>query len=231
MTKWFVSIHGDRADIDQYPAWFPDGPIFAIRKDEGVYLTGAAFETLKTAEEVHAAAMEALDEFAAAVSVLDTHSKIPKTGGVVREDDDGKRHFTMFAEAGHFQIRGHAAAVFVSGAKPERRATEAQRLLEQARRNKHLLAAASIWAELPRSWSRLYRIMQELERYLRQPLDKAGYCSRNERERFTRSANSAEASGKDARHAIGMYKPPSNPMSVREGRLFIHRMLQRALRS
>jgi hypothetical protein len=231
MSRWLVGIDGDPGDLEQYPTWFPDGPIFAIREDGHVYLTGASFDQLSTADEVHAKAAETLREFGAVLSVLDPHSKISKAGGVIRENDDGSRHFTMFAEAGHYHIRGHAAAVFVSGAgeQPQHRETEAQRLLDQARRNPHLLVAASIWAEPPRSWPRLHRIMEEIEGYLGKPLDKAAYCSRKERERFARTANSAEASGNNARHRAGMFEPPPNPMSLRDGTFFIHRVLQRAL--
>ena len=67
MSRWLIAIDGDSGDVDQYPTWFPDGSIFAMRKDDRVYLTGTGFDQLTTAEEVHRKADETLREFAAVI--------------------------------------------------------------------------------------------------------------------------------------------------------------------
>jgi hypothetical protein len=109
------------------------------------------------------------------------------------------------------------------------RPTQAQILLSGARMDDNLKFAVSLWGDPLRTWPRLYRVLEEIERYLGQPVQKAGFCSDNQRERFTRSANAAKIAGKDARHALDKFIPPKNPMDLKEATAFIGRLLQATL--
>jgi hypothetical protein len=108
--------------------------------------------------------------------------------------------------------------------------TQAQQLLRAIERNPRLKAALALWAEPNASWPQLYRAMEEIEAELGERLDGAGLCSRNERERLTRTANSAEVVGTDARHALGGSEPPSNPMTLAQARSLIRRALDAIVR-
>lgn len=48
--------------------------------------------------------------------------------------------------------------------------------------------------------------------------------------RFTRSAQVPEAAGKDARHRMGRYDPPENPMTLQEAAEFIGMQIEATLR-
>jgi hypothetical protein len=72
--------------------------------------------------------------------------------------------------------------------------------------------------------------MEEIEQPLGKHVDAAGLCAANERERFTRTANTAEVSGPDARHATGKFAVPNNPMSLPEATEFVRQMLLSVLR-
>jgi hypothetical protein len=80
------------------------------------------------------------------------------------------------------------------------------------------------------TWSRLHPILEKIERDLGKPVNKAGLCSRHQRDRFTQTANSHEASGKGARHAAGKFQAPTNPMTITEGEAFIRELLRNVLR-
>jgi hypothetical protein len=103
-------------------------------------------------------------------------------------------------------------------------------LLEGSRSNPHLRLATLIWADEIRTWPRLYRVLEEVERSLGSTASKVGLCSDNQRDRFAHSANSAEVAGKDARHASGKYKPPDKPMSLDEATSFVGCVLEQSLR-
>jgi hypothetical protein len=92
-----------------------------------------------------------------------------------------------------------------------------------------------LWAFPDPAWWLLYRVVEDIETHLNErrlgtSVSKAGYCSDNERERFRRSANSAEASGLGARHAAGKWEPPKNPMPLEEAKTFVKALLEQALR-
>jgi hypothetical protein len=126
------------------------------------------------------------------------------------------------------KVNAVLASVSAPQQKPQR--TQAQELLRRATGSPHLEMALSLWADQMRSWPRLYRILEEIEQHLGRHIDAAGLCPANQRERFTRTANTAEVSGPDARHATGKFVAPGNPMSLREANEFIGHMLLNVLR-
>jgi hypothetical protein len=71
--------------------------------------------------------------------------------------------------------------------------------------------------------------MEEIENHLGKNVDVAGFCSRNQRERFTRSADHTDVAGDDARHAQEKRNAPPNPMSLKEAIDFVEGLLRRAL--
>ncbi len=89
---------------------------------------------------------------------------------------------------------------------------------------------ALLWADRPRSWPRLYRVLEEIEAHLGKNADHAGLCSDGERSRFRRSTQVPEVAGKDARHRVGLFQPPANPLTLQEAEAFIGRLLTAVLK-
>jgi hypothetical protein len=231
MARWLVQLEGDALDLEEYPHWFPTGDVFSVAAGDEVFLAGEAFGVLQEAGQVRERALQAVDEFSAIIAILWPSLQRPKVGTVFREADDGSRAGHVFLSA---SVRGRSkvrATLFVAGTPQEDPgATQGQVLLEGSRSDPHLRMATLIWADEIRTWPRLYRVLEEVERFLREPANKAGLCSGNERDRFTRSANAAEIAGKDARHASGKYEPPSRPMSLDEATSFVRSLLEASLR-
>ena len=231
MARWLVQLSGDRADLEEFPRWFPDGEVSAIEENEAFFLVGPAFEAHPNAEAVLGEAVRALDRFTAVISLIGANSRKPTPISVSRQTDGGRQHVHAFLSAG-LLMRSKVHAVLVSDdvtqQKPQR--TQAQELLSRATGSPHLELLLTLWADQMRSWPRLYRIIEEIEQHLGKNVDAAGLCSANERKRFTRTANTAEVSGPDARHASGKFDVLDNPMSLPEATEFVRNILLSVLR-
>jgi hypothetical protein len=247
VARWLVRLDGERADLEEFPLRFPDGELYAIEKDGGVYLAGPEFERLEGAEAVRNHALVAVDEMSAVISLLWWPFRKPSIGLLHREDDKGgvstwirpATGVLRIKEAGDTAvIRGAAAGgddVGNGGAPAIMRPTDAQRLLGASRATSHLRTAVLLWAFPDRAWWLLYRVVEDIETHLNEldiatSVSEAGYCPGKERARFRHSANSAEASGLGARHAAGKWDPPKDPMSLEDATIFVKGLLEQALR-
>ena len=207
VAKWLVRLDGERADLEEFPLRFPDGDLYAIEKEGGVYLTGPEFEGLTGAEQVREHTRGAVEERSAIISLLWPAFRKPSVGNVQCEDDYGGVSNWVFAEIGGVRAKGSVGTVVIrnDGAQEtisaeNQRPTDAQRLLGASRATPHLRTAVLLWAFPDRGWWLLYRVVEDIETHLNErhiatSVSEAGYCSDNERKRFRRSANSAEASG------------------------------------
>jgi len=225
MSRWLIELNGETFDIDEFPFWFPAGPIHAIKEDGKVFLTGSAFQTLHEPAQVHASAVQILDECFAIISLLQANLQKPSIGAVIHEADDGTRSGAVFmtgTAVGRSKVR--AVSLGPPGAR-----TQAQELLLASRRDRRLQIAAFLLSNHAVTWPHLYRCLEEIESFLGRKVHEAGFCSANQRERFTRSANSAEVSGNDARHAVGRFDPPPNPMSLKDACGFLSQLMQAVL--
>lgn len=230
MTRWLIELVGEQLDTEEYPRWFPDGDVFAVEVDGKHYLTGSAFDTFEDGGPVRAAAVDALKGMSATISLLWPSLIPPVVGSVLREHPGGRRDVWVFPEGCH--IRSKCGAAIATGGVPSAPSkTQAQELLHAGQTSPHLREALDVWADKYRSWGRLHRVLEEIERHLGKPVNQAGFCSANERERFTRSANCSEVAGIDARHASGKYEPPPQPMILSEAEEFVRKMLNSSIRA
>jgi hypothetical protein len=226
MARWLVQLSSERFYLKEFPFWFPDGDVFSIEEDGAFFLVGPALEALSSPEAVLGKANHVLDHFSAIIFLLWPSFKKPTITYVIRETDEGARNAYAFSAG---TITAGAKVHGISEGPPQ--PTEAQNLLGAPIGNPHLEVVSELWADPIRSWSRLYRILEELEEHFEgNPINKMGLCSRSQRERFTRTANAAEVSRADARHATGKFEAPENPMSLVEATDFIGRMIVGVLR-
>jgi hypothetical protein len=230
MSRWLAQLEGDRLDLEELPRWFPDGPIFAIEETGTFFLVGPGLDVLQDPEDVRSAAIAALDDYSGISALLWPGFQKPRVGRIIREDEDGRRatavHFA--AMTGRVKVTGKLTRV---GDSEPQRPTQGQVLLKAAQSSPNLSVAILLWSEREKTWPRLYRVLEEIETANRQSVDKAGFCSEDERERFGHSAQVHEVAGLDARHALGKFKPPANPMNLAEATDFVGRMLGAELRA
>jgi hypothetical protein len=241
MARWLIKLDGERPDLEEFPLRFPDGELYAIEKDGGIYLAGPEFERLEGPEAVRNHALVAVDEMSAVISLLWWPFRKPSIGLLHREDDKGGVSTWIRPVTAVIRIKEAADTMAIRGSAPGSddpaiiRPTAAQRLLGASRATSHLRTAVLLWAFPDRAWWLLYRVVEDIETHLNElsiatSVSEAGYCSGKERARFRHSANSAEASGLGARHAAGKRDPPKDPMNLEDATIFVKGLLEQALR-
>ena len=230
MARWLVEINGDPFDVDEFPFWFPNGDAYAIAENGKFFLTGELFDALTEPSQVHETAEQIADEYFAVICLLQHGLKKPSIGNVFRETDDGVRHgFAILSGVASGRSKARGTLTVAGEQEAKSKPTQAQELLAASRSNRHLQVAVSLVAIPGATWPHLYRSLEEIEHCLGKKVNEAGLCSGNQRERFTRTANSAEASERDARHRLGKFDPPQDPMPLQEARRFISQVLRSAL--
>lgn len=228
MPRWLVKLEGTPFDLEDFPHWFPRGAVFATADADGTYIAGELLEVCSDSASVYQAAEALIDEMHAVICLLEPGISRPTIGVVLREDENGDRKGTVYASANigvRSKVRATLSAIGTTAAE-----THAQLFLKAAQADRHLRIALSLLAMPHVSWPHLYRALEEIEVSLGKKVNDAGLGSGNERERFTRSANSGEVAGKDARHRIGKFDPPPQPMTLRDAQSFVRRCLYASLR-
>ena len=229
MHRWHIQLVGHPFVTNEYPFWFPsDTDAFAYFDGEACLLTGSAFDEIEDPFEVHQIANRYLDEMYGVILVLNVGAERPRTGLLHRLEPDGSMSSENLAFGGG-TIPGRVRDVSVGIQRPAD-ATEGQVLRSAMRGSRNLQLALTILALPHSTWPHLYRCLEEIETYLGTKVSTAGFCSEGERERLTRTANTAETAGVDARHGIGKFRPPSTPMTLTEGKVFVTDMSSKALR-
>ena len=229
MPHWFIELQGEAFDTDEFTYWFPDGPdVFAVTEDKKCFLTGLAFLDCVDPSQVQETAERYIDELHSIIFLLQAGVKRPSVGTLFEVMPDGARRGHILLES-RISLRAKLRANLQAEGKPANK-TQAQILLEAARSSHNLRVALTILALPHASWSHLYRCMEEIEEYLQAKVYSLGFCSEKERERFTRTANTGESAGLEARHSIGKFLPPKNPMTIIEARGFVTGIAQKAVR-
>jgi hypothetical protein len=191
-----------------------------------MFLVGSAFDKLSKAEDVRATAEVALIRMFAVASLIVPNLRRPTIDHLFRDRDDGGGDTFVFVTGVEARAKVGVVSVLVNGVANESSGpTEAQSMLQAAIGHPHLESVLDMWGNGSLTWPRLYRIVEELELQLGKDVDDAGFCTKAERVRFMRTANTAEASGLDARHAVGQFQPLSDPMASGEAKTFVRALL------
>lgn len=230
MARWLIRLCGDHFDLEEFPRWFPDGDVFSFEENDCVYLAGPVFESHEEFSSIYDMAPQVIDELSAVISLLCPGHRRPVDFEVLKETDDGKRaRYNPASTVITFRSKVKSATVVDGKSLEDLSIMQGQELLSAAINNYHLRTALALWGDPLKTWARLYRILEEVERHLGKKVNKSGLCSCKQRERFTHSANCAEVAGKDARHAAGKFNVPDDPMSLKEAENFISSILIKTL--
>lgn len=225
-NRWLAEVLGDPFYTHDLPYYFATGPSFAVKDEQDVWLLSDRFEPSASASQIMAIADEVLDELAGSLSVFLGHFIRPNIGRLYFINADGSRR-------GHHVLRADgliARSKARSALSPAEAPTVPKQFLSVAARSPHLRSAVLLWSSELRTWPRLYRVMEEVQQHLEGAPHQFGLCSKAEFELFKRTANSAEAVGLDARHALGLFVPPSQPMSISDATNLVARVLDGTFR-
>ena len=230
MSRWQVQIEGAPSGTDALRFWFPDGNIYAAELEGKSFLVGPGLECLVEASEVYATAKQVLEEFCAAIHLIEPLIDKPRVGVVFEALEDGsKTGYAFVSGTATFGLRARANLSVEGLVLEAPRTTQAQKILEVMRTDRRVKVAASVLAMPGATWPHLYRCLEEVEYILGKKASNAGLCSDNERERFTRTANSAEVAGDAARHRLAKFDPPEQPMTLAQAQIFLRNTLLQAI--
>lgn len=174
------------------------------------------------------AAQETIEKITVVISLLKPSFRKPTVDAVFRERADGGQDVFVHLTS-NLEMRSNVGIVAAGKPVEIPTPTPAQQMLTHGTQNGHLERALHLWANPNRSWTHLYAILEEIEKHLGARVNKRGLCSAAKRDRFTRTANNAEAAGHDARHGSGNFQAPANPMPLTDAAAFIGELLRSQL--
>lgn len=224
MKRWLIRISGAQTDLEDVVHWFPTGSTYAFTEETVTYVASDRFRIEDGFSDVFDEAKAILTVWHPAIELQSPGFQCPTIDAVVEESEDGTRKAFVLAEAraqSRFRARARTDSVGP---------TQAQLIVEQSQSHPILGDVLVLWGMPNRTWSRLYRIMEELERHLGVTVNVKGLCTPKERNRFKASANNAAVSGFESRHSGGKYDPPVDPMTIEEATAFVRDLILDCMR-
>jgi len=237
VTKWEARIDGKLNDLEYLATIFEAPPlVISLQHDgSGYRLYHKNFDSIidrGNSAEVFARA-NAIAEMLSGILVYERQSDMPLSiGAVYAHDANGVAHTIIQVKGAKLRITGGSVVMSVGPVNDGEPAPPlppfAVRLWQLAQSDK---ATARVLAYLNAgdmaTWSGLYRIFEVVREDVgsEDAIERLGWASRRQIERFRRSANSPTASGLSARHAKEPTQPPPNPMSPHEAEAFVRGLL------
>jgi hypothetical protein len=168
---WYAQLLGDAGDLDDWRRTLNDpfDPVAEELPDEAIGLRSSEFEGIESADEVRSQALILISRLNGAMRLM--HGTQPvRLGGIIKIDEQGRRHITVFAEAIGIalgRVRVFAAAVVLGpngeplpAAPPQ--PSDPQRWNELADKND---AVAELLAHFGRAdnWYDIYKAVEVAE--------------------------------------------------------------------
>jgi hypothetical protein len=212
---------------------------YIIQDGNNFYLKSTIWDQIQEARQVHDQAERLIHNCWTSQLIFTLGIRRHLTiDHIQRVEDDGRKHHFRFTETGVYSVReirigtrrivGDSHNIQTIQNTPEH---EVVRLFRVS--NQNLAVADALRFFRKGDWVSLYKayeIVRENVRGDREIIDR-GWLTEKTRKRFTQTAQSREALGDQARHASHKYKPPKQPLLVREAKAMIGSLLQKWIRS
>lgn len=227
--KWQAGLEGDREILETLTAIFDSDTLRVSREGNKFFLESSYFEELESVEAVHTEALRLTQLInGAAFLILGVQAKIATTS-TIGPRNGAPPPITIHAEAVDLLAQlpklgkpilndavadslpwpGEDPATLVGLAKSD---TQVAKVLDQLQHDG--------W-----KWVNLIRLIEIVEEDVGS-IPKVGYATDEEMKRLRHSADNPSVAGRDARHARVKFEPPRNPMSQREARQLVERILK-----
>lgn len=228
--EWAVRIIGDAFDLDQFIKSL-NNPVARIELDrEGTYLLKSElFNGLLEHNEVSKKGNEILQLLKGTIRLSYGSDSSMRISGIYKIHDDGSiQGFLNFEE--RIAIRESVTIKITDSDGNQKEINTSDILAERvylAMADEKVAQALRIFAREGHSWVGLYKIMEVVGNDLgnQREIYKNGWATEKSLKRFTHTANSFNAAGDDARHAIDKTQSPSDPMTIGEGKALIEFIL------
>ena len=212
IKEWLVRLKGTDHDLAELPSVFNFPESTITRLDNHFYLKSTELNAIKTASEVRKASKLIIQVLNGAAKLhFEFYSQVEVDNSIKGIDDNGQMHSFGFGG-------GTGRRINSTYEDP----TRVRKWLSKAICEKNSSDMLRFFSE--QSWFSLYKIHELLKEEVGDVTER-GWATKQEKKRFTQTAQSQESLGDAARHATKKFKPHSNPMSLTEARAFIKGLL------
>jgi hypothetical protein len=242
MAGWRVQLTGHEFDLRALERQLTAPELRVIqehdevRQDHSFYLLSSDFDAMNEAETVLNRAKEYVLYINGLGSILLDSFQPVKIGHILWINEDGSRKAFAFASA-NLTMRGDVLIAHATVTQPEGAAppgppppSDVQFGVLLAPQDENVAKVLRLWKQ-NQDWSALYKVFEVIESDVGGAMWRQGWVSKGEVDRFTGTANSADAIGDAARHGHHKYKSPKKPMSLPDAQALIKHLVGRWLTS
>ncbi len=223
---WEVQLTGDPTDLQMLADTFTGGAIQIAQSGKEYVLRSSQFERLDSAASVRESAIELVTALSGSARLaLGAQEAIDVGAAVYRVGPDGKRDITVLVGQAVLHARALPITV-VHGTQIHRPADPISKWLPLVTQDLVVAKALRLRNAGDLDWVDLYRLYEVIENDVGHLMHQLGWASRNELERFARTANSVAAAGDKARHGVERTDPPRKRMSLSHARELIDRIMK-----
>lgn len=223
MPRWKVRVSGNARAAERARRFLPED--YEIELDDGRYfLIGSPFEHLENSRGVNESAESLVAALNNALTVLTDEDEL-SVNAVQEFDKAGNRVNSKVY--GNLFI-GVRTAVLVLASDPS--SEDGKRLVRQHLLNSDVREAYGYLSEDAFSLWKAYEVIKRdmrnsgYEDFV-EAATSMGWATEAELDNFEGSINSPEVLGDKARHARTKLPPPADPMTLRQAKLFVKRLL------
>jgi hypothetical protein len=228
--KWLLRLNGGESELQEL-CRLGNAPDWRVTEDQGnYYLKSPDFDSLEDPREVRERGSELLRIIAGAAKItVDPHFEPIEVAGIARVEEGRPPTQFILPEPVIIELRVPSPTVVTSGSAPLPLLAPVIDVVAMAKEDERVATALHFWGIRHHDWHSLSKVYENIESDVGSRIWKEGWASRGEVRRFTRTAQSREAAGDEARHSLKKYTPPPNPMSVREAQTLVGRILKKWL--
>ena len=234
---WEIVLGGDDADLRSLSESFSDSDPKILEQDGKYLFCWSVLDGLSDATQVKAVADEQIARLSGSASLtLGAIEPIEVTQGIL-VGDDGSRTIHVFTDlAVIFRASDPTLRIGrADGTEEIHRPADRARVWQTAAESSEDVARVlRLSAGREHDWVELYRILEIVKASIGRngtTITDAGWATRGQLERFSRTANSPdpEAAGDAARHGHSKEQPPPRPMILNDARELIRQVVRQWL--
>lgn len=224
--EWVVTLSGDVYTLEELSKVFSSSDISIQKEQDAFVLRSRDFADLISDDQVRDHATEILTSLNGAAKLA-----LGSCSPIVIEDiskirDDGTRHVYVSATSSVVvSATCSVSLIHADGTIEEfHPADPAITWMDLSKRDRHVKRALHLIANDFETWYGLYKIYEVIEGDVGN-IPERGWCTKAELKRFKLTANSPEALGVNARHAVKTIPAPPDPMSLASAEFLIRRLM------
>lgn len=234
ITEWWVSLKGDRRDLEDAVSAFQMNSVCRIELDgDGkYYLKSEGFNSLTDGVQVFAVAEHVVARINGAMKASFTDYRPVQADSATPVHKNGNRGVSIMVPLSTIEIRGSRPTVKVSGTPPpEPRPSDAEIWLELSEADDDVADALYLLSRDP-NWFDLYKAFEVVRAALGGQGEMKSKLSADEKDRQTlvEQVNLFTWTAVAYRHARPQTDPPPNPMGLKAAHATVRDLVSRYLR-